>query len=47
MKHEHCVVCGTENDLQQHHIDPVVYGKSKRTKKKNMCLGKNFLIYPL
>ena len=35
MKHDHCVVCGTKNDLQQHHIDPVVYGKSKRTKKKN------------
>ena len=35
MKHPHCVICGTTNDLQQHHIDPVVYGKSKRTKKKN------------
>jgi len=35
MKHDHCVVCGTKNDLQQHHIDPVVYGRSSRTKKKN------------
>ena len=35
MKHDHCVVCGATTDLQQHHIDPVVYGKSSRTKKKN------------
>ena len=29
-----CAVCGTTNDLQQHHIEPVVLTGSKRYKKK-------------
>lgn len=35
MKLNFCAVCGTENDLQQHHIEPVVFTGIKRRKKKN------------
>lgn len=34
MKLNFCAVCGTTKDLQQHHIEPVVMSKVKRTSKK-------------
>lgn len=34
MKLEFCAVCGTTNDLQQHHIEPVVLSGVERYKKK-------------
>ena len=33
MKLDFCCVCGTKNDLQQHHLEPVVYTGAKRTGK--------------
>lgn len=29
-----CAVCGTDKDLQQHHIEPVVYSKAGRKNNK-------------
>ena len=29
-----CAVCGTSDDLHQHHINPVVFSRIKRTRKK-------------
>jgi DNA invertase Pin-like site-specific DNA recombinase len=34
MKLSFCAVCGTTKDLQQHHIEPVVITKIKRTSSK-------------
>ena len=34
MKLNFCAVCGTTNDLQQHHIEPVVVTGAKRKKAK-------------
>lgn len=34
MKLNFCAVCGTTNDLQQHHIEPVVLNGTKRKKAK-------------
>lgn len=33
MKLDFCCVCGTKADLQQHHLEPVVYTGAKRTGK--------------
>ena len=36
MKLDFCAVCGTTNDLHQHHIEPVVYSRiNRRAKNKN------------
>ena len=34
MKLDFCCVCGTKEDLQQHHLEPVVFTGSKRKSKK-------------
>ena len=34
MKYDECVVCGSQTDLQQHHIEPVVWSGRNRHKKK-------------
>ena len=34
MKLTFCVVCGTDKDLHQHHIEPVVWSRINRTAKK-------------
>lgn len=34
MRLDFCAVCGTTNDLQQHHITPVVVSNAKRNAKK-------------
>ena len=34
MKLNFCAVCGVETDLQQHHIEPVVFSKIGRKKAK-------------
>ena len=34
MKLDFCAVCGSTEDLQQHHIEPVIVTGIKRTKKK-------------
>lgn len=33
MKLDFCAVCGTTNDLHQHHIEPVVYSRIRRNAK--------------
>lgn len=41
MKLEFCAVCGTDRDLQQHHIEPVVYSKiNRRAKSKKYDANK-------
>ena len=36
MKLDFCAVCGTTNDLHQHHIEPVVYSRiNRKAKNKN------------
>tara|TARA_Y100000310_G_C20104863_1_gene544464 strand:- start:18 stop:527 length:510 start_codon:yes stop_codon:yes gene_type:complete len=43
MKLDFCAICGATEDLQQHHIEPVVWGGIERHKKKkyniNVKLG--------
>jgi predicted transposase YdaD len=34
MKLDFCAVCGSTNDLHQHHIEPVVYSRQKRGSKR-------------
>ena len=34
MKLDFCCVCGTKEDLQQHHLEPVVFTGAKRKSKK-------------
>jgi hypothetical protein len=40
MKLSFCAVCGTIEDLQQHHIDPVVMTGAKRKKNKGFDANK-------
>ena len=41
MKHDYCVVCGSTDDLQQHHIEPVVFSGVKRKGKKKYDVKKS------
>ena len=36
MKLNFCVVCGTKEDLHQHHIEPIVYSNKKRNKSRKV-----------
>jgi len=36
MKLNFCVVCGTKEDLHQHHIEPIVYSNKKRNKSRRV-----------
>ena len=40
MKLDFCAVCGIETDLQQHHIEPVVFSKIGRNKSKGYDANK-------
>jgi hypothetical protein len=40
MKLEFCAVCGVTTDLQQHHIEPVVFSKIGRKKSKGYDANK-------
>jgi hypothetical protein len=41
MQLDFCAICGSTNDLHQHHIDPVVYSGRKRGRKKQYDSSKN------
>ena len=41
MKLDFCAICGSTNDLHQHHVDPVVYSGRKRGNKKKYDPSKN------
>ena len=36
MKLNFCVVCGSKDDLHQHHIEPIVYSNKKRNKSRKV-----------
>jgi hypothetical protein len=41
MKLDFCAICGSTNDLHQHHVDPVVYSGRKRGNKKRYSPSKS------